>query len=130
MVLDLQLYTCRLSSDHEAAENLALHPDFPILTDLDAIRDCRIIFIEPFENVHLPLVCDKFLLALPVYSDARSYFISECRKPRAEINGGGRGLGQRELEQESGDSATGMVVVGRKWRVARCRKRMNRVRRG
>ena len=77
MVLGLQLDTRRLPSDHEAAQDLSLHPDLAVLPDDDALglSSHGVAFVL-LHDVYPLLVRNELLLALPRHADARSDLVT------------------------------------------------------
>lgn len=75
MVLDHELNASRLSGDHKAAQDLALHPDLAVLTNDDAFGVDSAEIVESFYDVHRPFIRDKLLLPLPSDTNACANFV-------------------------------------------------------
>ena len=93
VVLDLKFYTCWLAGYHETAKYFALHPDLAILSDDNTFRTDPVELVESFYDIHLSLVGDELLLALPEHTNASSDFIAETSESTTEIYRRWRRLG-------------------------------------
>ena len=111
VVLDLKFYTCWLAGYHETAKYFALHPDLAILSDDNTFRTDPVELVELFYDIHLSLVGDELLLALPEHADGRADLVADLGEARSEGDRGGAGGGDGDAEGEGGDAAARLVVV-------------------